>query len=35
MIRRDYGHMAAYVDDLDGQIAPSGYIYQGTTFGDW
>ena len=27
--------MAAYVDDLDGQIASSGYIYQGTTFGDW
>jgi alpha-L-rhamnosidase len=35
VIRRDYSHMAAYVDDLAGQIAPSGYIYQGTTFGDW
>jgi alpha-L-rhamnosidase len=35
VIRRDYSHMAAYVDDLAGLIAPSGYIYQGTTFGDW
>ncbi len=35
VIRRDYSHMAAYVDDLAGQIAPDGYIYQGTTFGDW
>jgi alpha-L-rhamnosidase len=35
VIRRDYSHMAAYVDDLASQIAPSGYIYQGTTFGDW
>jgi alpha-L-rhamnosidase len=35
VIRRDYGPMAAYVDDLASQIAPSGYIYQGTTFGDW
>jgi len=35
VIRRDYGHMAAYVDDMASQIAPSGYIYQGTTFGDW
>jgi alpha-L-rhamnosidase len=34
-IRRDYSHLAAYVDDLGSQIAPSGYIYQGTTFGDW
>ena len=34
-INRDYSHMAAYVDDLASQIAPSGYIYQGTTFGDW
>jgi alpha-L-rhamnosidase len=34
-IRRDYSHMAAYVDDMATQIAPSGYIYQGTTFGDW
>ena len=24
MIRRDYSHMAAYVDDLAGQIAPCG-----------
>ena len=35
VIRRDYSHMAAYVDDLAGQIASTGYIYQGTTFGDW
>jgi alpha-L-rhamnosidase len=35
VIRRDYANLAAYVDDLAGQIAPSGYIYQGTTFGDW
>ncbi len=35
VISRDYSHMAAYVDDLASQIAPSGYIYQGTTFGDW
>jgi alpha-L-rhamnosidase len=35
VIRRDYSHMAAYVDDMASQIAPSGYIYQGTTFGDW
>jgi alpha-L-rhamnosidase len=35
VIRRDYSHMAAYVDDLANQIAPSGYIYQGQTWGDW
>jgi alpha-L-rhamnosidase len=35
VIRRDYANMAAYVDDLAGQIATSGDIYQGTTFGDW
>ena len=35
VIRRDYSHMAAYVDDMASQIAPDGYIYQGTTFGDW
>ena len=35
VIRRDYSHLAAYVDDMAKQIAPSGYIYQGTTFGDW
>jgi alpha-L-rhamnosidase len=35
VLRRDYANMTAYVDDLAGQIAPSGYIYQGTTFGDW
>jgi hypothetical protein len=34
-IRRDYPHMAAYIDDMAAQIAPSGDIYQGTTFGDW
>jgi alpha-L-rhamnosidase len=35
VIRRDYSHMAAYVDDMASLIAPSGDIYQGTTFGDW
>jgi hypothetical protein len=35
VIRRDYSHMAAYIDDMAAQIAPSGDIYQGTTFGDW
>ena len=35
VIRRDYSYMAAYIDDLAAQIAPSGDIYQGTTFGDW
>jgi alpha-L-rhamnosidase len=35
VIRRDYSNMAAYVDDMASQIAASGYIYQGTTFGDW
>ncbi|WP_186382492.1 alpha-L-rhamnosidase [Amycolatopsis rhizosphaerae] len=35
MIRRDYHNLTAYVDDMANQIASSGYIYQGTTFGDW
>jgi alpha-L-rhamnosidase len=35
VISRDYSHMAAYLDDLANQIAPAGYIYQGTTWGDW
>ena len=35
VINRDYSHMAAYVDDLAGQIAPTGYIYQGQSWGDW
>jgi alpha-L-rhamnosidase len=35
VIRRDYSHMAAYINDMEGLIAPSGYIYQGTTYGDW
>jgi len=35
VIRRDYSHMADYVDYLASRIAPSGDIYQGTTFGDW
>ena len=35
VIRRDYSHMAAYVDDLANQIASSGYIYQGQSWGDW
>jgi len=35
VIRRDYSHMADYVDYLASLIAPSGDIYQGTTYGDW
>jgi alpha-L-rhamnosidase len=35
VVRRDYSHLAAYVDDMASLIAPSGDIYQGTTFGDW
>ncbi|HZC27917.1 MAG TPA: family 78 glycoside hydrolase catalytic domain [Actinopolymorphaceae bacterium] len=35
VIRRDYGHMANYVDDLAEQIAQTGYIYEGNTWGDW
>ena len=35
MVRRDYHNLTAYVDDLADQIASTGYIYQGTTFGDW
>jgi alpha-L-rhamnosidase len=35
VINRDYNNMAAYVDDLANQIASSGYIYQGQTWGDW
>jgi alpha-L-rhamnosidase len=35
VIRRDYSHMADYVDDMTNLIASSGDIYQGTTFGDW
>jgi alpha-L-rhamnosidase len=35
VIRRDYSNMAAYVDDLAGQIAQTGYIYQGNSWGDW
>lgn len=35
VIRRDYSNMAAYVDDLAGQIASTGYIYQGGSWGDW
>ncbi|MGH3159020.1 MAG: alpha-L-rhamnosidase C-terminal domain-containing protein [Streptosporangiaceae bacterium] len=34
-IRRDYGNMAAYIDDMESTIAPDGYIYQGSTYGDW
>jgi alpha-L-rhamnosidase len=34
-IRRDYGNMAAYIDDMKSIIAPTGYIYQGSTYGDW
>jgi alpha-L-rhamnosidase len=35
IVQRDYSHMAAYVDDMASLIAPTGYIYQGTTYGDW
>jgi len=35
VINRDYSNMAAYVDDLANQIASTGYIYQGQTWGDW
>jgi len=35
VIRRDYSYMAAYVNDMESLIAPTGYIYQGTTYGDW
>jgi alpha-L-rhamnosidase len=35
VIRRDYSHMAAYINDLESIIEPTGYIYQGTTYGDW
>ena len=35
IIRRDLPNMEDYVDDLHSQIASSGDIYQGTTFGDW
>ncbi|HEY4020784.1 MAG TPA: alpha-L-rhamnosidase C-terminal domain-containing protein, partial [Pseudonocardiaceae bacterium] len=35
MVRRDYANLTAYVDDMANQIASTGYIYQGTTFGDW
>jgi alpha-L-rhamnosidase len=35
VIRRDYDNLTAYVDDLAGQIASTGYIYQGQTWGDW
>lgn len=34
-ISRDYGAMAAWMDNLAAQIEPTGYIYQGNTFGDW
>jgi alpha-L-rhamnosidase len=34
-IRRDYGTMAAYIDDMESIIAPTQYIYQGSTYGDW
>jgi len=34
-INHDYGNLTAYVDDMANQIASTGYIYQGTTFGDW
>ena len=35
VIRRDYSHMAAYINDMESLIAPTGYIYQGSTYGDW
>ncbi len=35
VVRRDYSHMAAYMNLLESQIASSNDIYTGTTFGDW
>jgi len=34
-IRQDYSNMAAYINDMESVIEPTGYIYQGTTYGDW
>jgi len=34
-IRRDYGTMAAWLDKIESVVEPTGYIYQGFTFGDW
>ena len=35
VIRRDYSHLTAYINDMAGIIGQTGDIYQGTTFGDW
>jgi Bacterial alpha-L-rhamnosidase 6 hairpin glycosidase domain/Alpha-L-rhamnosidase N-terminal domain/Bacterial alpha-L-rhamnosidase concanavalin-like domain/Bacterial alpha-L-rhamnosidase C-terminal domain/3-keto-disaccharide hydrolase len=35
VIRRDYSYMAAYMDYMASLIAPTGYIYMKTTWGDW
>jgi alpha-L-rhamnosidase len=35
VIRRDYSHMAAYMDYMASLIAPTGYVYMETTWGDW
>jgi alpha-L-rhamnosidase len=34
-IRQDYSNMAAYINDMESIIEPTGYIYQGSTYGDW
>ncbi len=35
VIRRDYSHMAAYINFMASMISSTGDIYQGTTYGDW
>jgi alpha-L-rhamnosidase len=35
VIRRDYRHMVAYMDNMSSQIAPTGYLYPARTIGDW
>jgi len=34
-VRRDYPHMARYVDLLESLIRPTGYVYMGNSYGDW
>jgi alpha-L-rhamnosidase len=35
LLRRDYAAMAAYVDEQESVIQPTGYIYNGNSVGDW